>query len=161
MIGSTILSSRNFLKHALLLLFAVIVSASAFSEEHGSASEAVDMVKKAVAFTKEKGKDQLLTEASNPKGRFVSGDLYLSVYNLDGVVLAHGVNPKLIGKNIVTLNDVDGKFFIKDILQQAREKGKGTEDYKWPHPVTKEYQAKSAYFEVVDGVIISCGYYKY
>ena len=144
-----------------LLALGFCVNAIAAKAEQGSAEEAVAMVKKAVAFAKAKGKDQLLAEASNPKGQFVDRDLYLSIYDLNGKVLAHGVNPKLIGKDISTLTDPDGKPFIKDILAQAKTNGKGQEDYKWPHPVTKEYQAKSAYFEVVDGVIVSCGFYKY
>lgn len=154
-----------FIKKLVMSCFAVLFtwffSANAFAAEHGTENEAMAMVKKAIAFTKSKGKEQLLAEASNPKGQFIDRDLYLSVYDFEGVVLAHGVNPKLIGKSIITLNDVDGKFFMKNIVQQAKANGKGREDYKWPHPVTKEYQAKSAYFEVVDGMIISCGFYKY
>jgi cytochrome c len=143
-------------------LLASGLSASAFaSAERGSPDEAMAMVKKAVAFAKAKGKDKLLAEVSNPKGQFIDRDLYLSVYDFNGTVVAHGTNPKLIGKDVSTLADPDGKFFIKEIIAQAKANGKGRQDYKWPHPVTKEYQAKSAYFEVVDGVIVSCGYYKY
>ena len=153
--------SHKLLKNFFLMLLAFTFSASVFAAEHGTADEAMAMVKKAVAFTKAKGKEQLLAEASNHSGQFIDRDLYLSVYDLDAVVLAHGVNPKLIGKSIISLNDVDGKFFMKEIIAKAKFDGKGRVDYKWPHPVTKEYQAKSAYFEVVDGVIISCGFYRY
>lgn len=153
--------AKKWIKYCFAVLFAWVFSASVFAAEHGTADEAMAIVKKAVAFTKAKGKEQLLAEASNPKGQFIDRDLYLSVYDFEGVVLAHGVNPKLIGKSLITVNDVDGKFFMKEIVQKAKANGKGQTDYKWPHPVTKEYQAKSAYFEVVDGVIISCGFYKY
>ena len=129
--------------------------------EHGSGDEATAMVKKAVAMVKEKGKDAFLAAVPDAKGPFIDRDLYLSVYDFNGVVLAHGVNPKLVGKNVITLNDSDGKLFIKDIVQQAKAAGKGHEDYKWPNPQTKEYQAKTVYFEVVDNIIISCGFYKY
>lgn len=142
-------------------LLALGLCASASAAQYGSPEEAMAMVKKAVAFAKAKGKDQLLAEVSNPKGQFIDRDLYLSVYDLNGTVIAHGTNPKLVGKDMSGVTDPDGKPFIKDILSQAKAAGKGHEDYKWPHPVTKEYQAKSAYFEVVDGVIVSCGFYKY
>lgn len=153
--------TRKFFKFCISALATLVFSANVLGAEHGTAAEAMALVKKAIAFEKAEGKENLLKEASNHAGKFIDRDLYLSVYSFDGVVLAHGVNPKIIGKNIVNLNDIDGKLFIKDILQQAKANGKGTEDYKWPHPVTKEYQEKSAYFEVVDGLIISCGYYKY
>lgn len=153
---------KKMFRFFYVALLASGLSVSAFAAaEHGSPDEAVAMVKKAVAFAKAKGKDKLLAEVSNPKGPFIDRDLYLSVYDSNGIILAHGTNPKLVGKDVSTLTDPDGKFFIKEILAQAKANGKGHEDYKWPHPVTKEYQAKSAYFEVVDGVVVSCGFYKY
>jgi cytochrome c len=132
-----------------------------FAGEHGSAAEAEATVKKAVAFVKANGRDKLLAEVSNPKGQFLDRDLYLSVYDMKGTVLAHGVDPSLVGKDVSALSDPDGKPFIRNILLQAKEKGKGREDYKWTNPNSKEYQAKQTYFEVVDDLIISCGYYKY
>lgn len=155
------MKKANLLKIWALFLIAAICSFSAFAAEHGTPDEAKEMVKKAVQFAKANGKDALLKEVSNSKGKFVDRDLYISVYDSNGVVLAHGVNPKLIGKDVSSLNDVDGKYFMRDILAQAKANGKGTTDYKWPHPDTKQYQAKSAYYETVDGVIVSCGYYKY
>lgn len=152
---------KRIVQFFCLALFVGGLSTSASAAQYGTPDEAVAMVKKAVTFAKAKGKDQLLAEVSNSKGQFIDRDLYLSVYDLNGTVLAHGVNPKLIGKSVYTLTDPDGKLFIQEILTQAKANGKGREDYKWPHPVTKEYQAKSAYFEVVDGVVVSCGFYKY
>lgn len=154
-------NKTTLLKTWILFLIAAVCSLSAFAADHGTPEQAKDMVKKAVQFAKANGKDALLKEVSNSKGKFVDRDLYISVYDSNGIVLAHGVNPKLIGKDVSTLNDVDGKFFMKDILSQAKANGKGSTDYKWPHPETKEYQAKTAYYETVDGMVLSCGYYKY
>lgn len=152
---------KKVLKSLLVFLSALVFCGSAFASQYGSPEEAKEMVKKAVAYLKKTDKDTLLKEVSNSKGKFIDRDLYISVYDTSGVVLAHGVNPKIIGKDVSTLNDVDGKFFMKEILSKAKSDGKGTTDYKWPHPETKVYQAKSAYYELVDGMIISCGYYKY
>ncbi len=151
----------KFLKSLLVLIFAFGLNPSLYAAEHGTAEEATAMVKKAVEFLKKNGKEKLLAEVSNGKGDFVDRDLYLSVYDFSGIVLAHGANPKIIGKSVIGLNDVDGKFFMKDIVAQSKSAGKGQTEYKWPNPVTKEFQKKSAYFEALDGVIISCGYYKY
>lgn len=153
--------AKKIIRLCCIALFAFGINLEAAAAPYGTPDEAVAMVKKAVAFAKANGKDKLLNEVSNAKGQFIDRDLYLSVYDASGNVLAHGVNPKLIGKSVHGLTDPDGKLFIQEILAQAKANGKGREDYKWPHPVTKEYQAKSAYFEVVDGVIVSCGYYKY
>lgn len=139
---------------------ALILSASAFAGEHGTKEEATAMVKKATAFLKANGKDKTLAEISNNKGQFVDRDLYISVYDMNGTVLAHGTNGKLIGKDVSALKDADGKEFIKDIIGKAKSAGKGTSDYKWPNPVSKEIQAKTVYFEKADDMVFSSGYYK-
>lgn len=148
---------------ALLRTLAVsvaLVAAPAFAADHATQAEATAMVKKAVAFLKANGKDKTLAEVSNNKGQFIDRDLYISVYDMNGTVLAHGTNAKLIGKDVSALKDADGKEFIKDIVSKAKSGGKGTSDYKWPNPVTKEIQAKTVYFEKSDDLIFSSGYYK-
>jgi len=139
---------------------ALMMSATAFAADHGTKDEATAMVKKAAAYLKANGKDKTLAEISNNKGQFVDRDLYISVYDLNGTVLAHGTNAKLIGKDVSALKDADGKEFIKDIVGKAKAAGKGTSDYKWPNPVTKEIQAKTVYFEKADDMVFSSGYYK-
>lgn len=134
--------------------------APALASEQGTASEAEAMVKKAVAFAKANGKDKLIAEVNAGKGQFIDRDLYVSVWSPKAVVLAHGTQPKLVGKDIIDLKDADGKFFMKEITEKAAASGKGWVDYKWVNPVSKEIQAKSAYFEKVDDMIVSTGFYK-
>ena len=55
------------------------------------------MVKKVVAYITAEGTDQAYAEISNPSGQFVDRDLYIAVYGLDGMVLAHGADAKRIG----------------------------------------------------------------
>jgi hypothetical protein len=57
-----------------------------------SKDEAVSMVQKAVAAIKSEGAEMAYAEISNPSGKFVDRDLYIVVYGLDGMVLAHGAN---------------------------------------------------------------------
>lgn len=128
--------------------------------EPGSAKDATAMVKKAVAYLKANGKDKMLAEASNSKGQFVDGDIYLSIYDNTGHIIGHGTNPKLIGKGATDLRDADGKYFIKEIMEKAKADGKGWVDYKWTNPVSKEIQLKSVYFEQSEEIIIASGYYK-
>jgi cytochrome c len=125
----------------------------------GTAEEATSMVKKAVAYLKANGKDKTLAEISNNKGQFVDRDLYISVYDMSGKVVAHGTNAKLIGKDVSALKDADNKEFIKDILAKAKAAGKGKADYKWQNPVSKEIQNKSVYFEKAEDMVFSGGYY--
>jgi cytochrome c len=151
---------KHMITAAVLALASFGLVAGASAAEKGTQDEAVAMVKKAAAFMKASGADKTLAEASNPKGQFIYRDLYLSIYDMNGKVVAHGTNPKLIGVDVSQLKDADDKYFIKAILDKAKADGKGTVDYKWVNPVTKEIALKSAYFVKVDNFVIACGAYK-
>ena len=144
-----------------LLTLSFNLSASAAGEK-GTADEAMAMVKKAVAYLKENGKDKAFVEFANTANtQFHDRDLYLFVYDMNGVAVAHGNNPKMVGKNLLDMKDNDGKFIIKGFIEVASTKGKGWVDYKWPNPVTKAVEQKSSYIEKVDGgLLIGAGIYK-
>jgi cytochrome c len=150
----------KFVIRSTLAALAFTACSVAGASEFGTSAEATAMVKKAVAYLKANGKEKTLAEVSNNKGQFIDRDLYISVYDMNGNVLAHGTNPKLIGKDVSALKDANGKEFIKDILSQAKASGKGNADYVWPNPMTKELTPKTVYFEKADDLVISSGYYK-
>jgi len=125
----------------------------------GTAAEAEAMVKKAAAFIKANGKDKALKEFTDGT-QFKKDDLYIFVLDSKGLTLAHGGNPKLVGKDMAGLKDAAGKFFIKDIVDGAKAKGTGWADYKWTNPVTKKIEDKSTYYMAVDDMVLGCGIYK-
>lgn len=130
--------------------------------EFGSAAEAEALVKDGIGFLMAHGKQALIDEVKKlNKGLFIDRDLYLIVYGLDTINLAHGTNPRLVGADGNVFKDVDGKYFIKDIVATAQRNGSGWVDYKFVHPLTQEIKVKSAYFEKAGDVILSCGYYKH
>ncbi len=150
------------MKKVLVFAMAIMFLASvgvAVAQDKGTPAEAKAMVKKAVAFMKEVGKEKTLAEVNNPKGKFIYKDLYVFVIDMDGVELAHPFTPALIGKNLMNMKDADGKSYVKERASIAKEKGSGTIDYRWSNPQTKKVEKKQAYFEVVDNMIINCGYY--
>lgn len=136
------------------------VMAAAFAGERGTADDAKALVKKGVEYVKKNGKDKLIQEVNGKNPQVLDRDLYLSVWDLKANVLAHGANARLVGKDIIDLKDADGKPFMQEIVKKAEAAGSGWVDYKWTDPISKEIQPKSAYFEKVNDVIISSGYYK-
>ncbi|MDD2852313.1 MAG: cache domain-containing protein [Desulfuromonadaceae bacterium] len=122
--------------------------------------DAVALVKKAVAHVKESGKEKALADFNDPKGKFVKGALYIFAYNLKGVIIAHPMNPKLIGKDMNEVKDADGKYFTKDFLAAVNGPGKGWVDYRWTNPVSKKIEAKSSYVEKAGDMLVGCGIYK-
>lgn len=137
-----------------------LIWGSVLAADLGSKDEAVALVKKAVAALKANGKDKTLAQVSEKGGPFADRDLYISVYDSTGKVLAHGANARLIGKDVSELKDADGKEFVKDILGKAKAGGKGTSEYKWPNSVTNKIELKTVYFEKSDDLIFSSGYVK-
>ena len=125
----------------------------------GTAAEAEAMVKKGAAFIKANGKDKALKEFTEGT-QFKKDDLYIFVLDSKGLTLAHGGNPKLVGKDMSGLKDASGKLFIKEIVDGANAKGSGWADYKWTNPTTKKIENKSTYFMKVDDMVLGCGIYK-
>ncbi|MCW7536858.1 cache domain-containing protein [Aquabacterium sp. A7-Y] len=144
-----------------VLLTALSMGAAQAAGEKGTAKEAEAMTKKAVAYYKEHGAEKAFAEFNKPDGQFRDRDLYIFVYDKKGTVLSIGSNPKLIGKNLIDMKDVDGKPIIRGFIDIAfGPAGKGWWDYKWPNPVTKAVEPKSSYIEGVGDVLIGCGIYK-
>ncbi|HYA14608.1 MAG TPA: cache domain-containing protein [Syntrophales bacterium] len=124
-----------------------------------SKKEAKAFVANAINFYRSSGKDIALAEFTNPKGPFVQDEMYIFVLDPKGAMIAHGVNEKYVDKNFIDLKDSDGKGFIREIIDTAREKGNGFVEYKWYNPVTKETKPKRVYFEKVDDLIFCGGIY--
>jgi signal transduction histidine kinase len=122
--------------------------------------DAKGLVEKAISFFKANHKGAALAEFSNPKGSFTKGEQYVFVLDSNGVMLAHGVNEKYVGKDFYRTMDSEGKRFMKEIVDAANSKGNGWVEYKWLDPVTKTEQPKTVYFEKTNGVIICSGIYK-
>lgn len=151
---------KTILKFAAKLLCALALQVPAFAADHGTPAEATAMVKKAIEYIKANGKEKAYAEFNNPKGAFRDRDLYIFVYDMNGVTQAHGTNPKMIGKNLMELKDADGTYIVKTFVEVAKTKGKGWIDYKWPNPVSKAIEAKSSYIEKHDDVLVGAGVYK-
>ena len=109
---------------------------------------------------KSQGKEKTLGEISKRQGQFDKGGLYVFAYDMTGTMLAHPINPKLVGKNLLEVPDNDGKLFRKEIIEKAKTKGSGWVDYTYLNPDTKKVEAKTTYLLKVNDVVLCCGAYK-
>jgi len=150
---------KKLLVFAIVSLFLVVGFAQA--QTKATKASSVALVKKAVAYYKEVGNEKALAEFSNPKGKFVDGENYLSIYDMKATVIGHGVNKALIGKNLYDLKDSNNKYFMREFVEKANKPGAtGWVEYHWTNPVSKKIEPKAAYFVRIDDVIIQAGYYK-
>lgn len=159
------LNRKSFLRQltavALTLpALAALTAAPAHANTAGTADEAKAMVKRAVAYIKDKGTDTAYAEFINGSS-FKDRDLYVSIYDLKGNCLVHGANAKLVGKNLWDLKDQNGVEVIKMQTELALSKGEGwSQDFVFVNPVTKKLQTKVTYVQRVNDTWIGIGYYK-
>lgn len=151
---------KRLITAVILTVFILVTGQAAVAAEFGTPAEAEAMVKKAIAEIKSVGKDKAFAEINNGKGKFTDRDLYIFVYDMTGKCVAHGFNQRMIGKDLGEMKDQDGKFYVKERIEIAKSKGKGWQDYKYTNPVSKKIEAKSAYIEKIDDLIVGCGVYK-
>ncbi len=126
-----------------------------------TADEAKAFAERAVAHIHDVGRDKAFADFSRADGGYVDGELYMFCYSADGTNLAHGGNPAFVGKNLMNVKDPDGKLANAEIIHTALEQGSGWVDFRWPNPLSKKIEAKSAYVIRVDpATVCGSGYYK-
>ncbi|WP_423680776.1 cache domain-containing protein [Undibacterium sp. WLHG33] len=147
---------KNTLPVAILASVAMTSVASA--SEHGTEAEAQEMVKKAVALVKSAGTEKAYKAfTEHPDATFNYKDLYVFVYDFEGNCLAQGANAKMVGKNLLSMKDVDGNAFIKGMIDTVKASSKGWYGpYKFNNPATKSYDLKRSYCERGAGDTIVC-----
>jgi signal transduction histidine kinase len=152
---------RNCALAAAVTFAAGLVSVSAVAAEFATKEEAQAIVAKAVAFIKQEGSAKAYPEITNKSGRFTDRDLYVVVYGLDGTVMAHGSNEKLVGKDMMDAQDVDGKFFVKERVELAKKQATFWQDYKFVNPTNKKVEPKQMYCERLENTAVCAGVYKF
>jgi ABC-type transporter Mla subunit MlaD len=132
------------------------------AREFGTAAEAEAMVKRCLEFIRTYGVERGMAEISNPQGQFIDRDLYLGMCDKTAKIIANGGNPRVIGVDGTKIKDIDGKYFVTEMMKMAHTTGSGWCSYKWIHPVSKQTMTKTAYVEAVgiDGLFISCGFFE-
>jgi hypothetical protein len=120
----------------------------------------VELVRRGVAHIRAVGRHQACDDFDDPRGQYMFGEFYISAFDVHGVRMANGLDPKSRGEHIYDIQDADGKYHVRAIIEKAKARGKGWEDYKWINPVTRREEPKSVYFELVDDIVVTCGIYR-
>lgn len=125
----------------------------------GEKEDATQLVNDAVAAVS-KDKAAGTQEIGNPKGRFIKGEIYVFAYDLAGVMVAHPINSKLVGKNLLDVPDAAGKMFRQEIIDGAKRDGAVTVDYKYKNPKSGAIEDKVTYCKKAADLVVCAGYYK-
>jgi len=123
--------------------------------------DAIAMVERGVALVKAKGKDEMIKKINAKDGDYVQGELYIDMRDLKtGIVLAHPINPSIVGKDLTDVPDANGKKYRREIIDLAAAKGKGWVDYQYKNPSNGKIEPKTTYIQRVDDIVLEAGIYK-
>ena len=145
---------------AALFTLTLAGNAALAEDTRASREEAEKMVHRGIEFLKKNGRDKTAAEITAPSRTFVDRDLYLVIYDLTGTVVAHGQNPKQVGKNLIELKDPDGKPFVQERVELAKSRGTFWQDYKFTDPLTKKVLPKQSYCAKEGDLVLCGGVYK-
>jgi methyl-accepting chemotaxis protein len=76
--------------------------------------------------------------------RYADGE-YFFVLDPTGTVIAHGISPQLVGKNLRETKDAAGFAFVGEMTRQAMAEGSAVVRYVWPKGGTGTPQPKIGY----------------
>jgi len=150
-------------RNRLIIPALVWILALPLAAQPAEKAKAEALVKEGIAFMKANTKEAFIAEVHKGSGRFHAkpgNPLYLFVYDLNGVVLAHGAEANLLGVNRMNVKDPDGKQYIKDLLAVGQKKGGGWSDYKRMNPDTRKIEQKTSFCLAESGIVVGCGIYK-
>ena len=146
----------NSMKLVVAGALCAVVSVGAWA---GEKEDAQQLVAEAVAHV---GKDKAaaVAEIGKPKGRYVKGEVYVFAYDLNGVMVAHPMNSKLVGKSLLDVPDAAGKMFRKEIVSGVTAAGSATVDYKYKNPTSGAIEDKVTVCKKAADLAVCAGYYK-
>jgi hypothetical protein len=125
----------------------------------GTPSEAQALAEKAARHLTTVGLRQGFTDFLTPGAGFLPHDLYVFVFDRNGVMLLNARFPELIGSNIANARDERGRAFLLDAMREAEREGSAWAEYSWYNPCTGAVMPKSSHVIKVDDIFVGVGAY--
>lgn len=135
----------KFLRALFALTLVGFMSTFALAQDRGTRDEAKALAERAAAHVKAVGPEKAFNDFTHDKANWNKKDLYVFALDMKGLTVAHGANDKLVGKSMMELKDQNGKLFVKELTEVAKNKGSGWVEYDWAHPQTKKVEGKATY----------------
>jgi signal transduction histidine kinase len=94
-------------------------------------------------------------------GEFKHDEIYVNVIDTNGVWRCYPPRPANEGKNVLAVQDANGRFLVKDIIALAKDKGEGWVEYRWLNPQTNRIAPKRTFVKAVprEDLIVYVGVY--
>jgi methyl-accepting chemotaxis protein len=126
----------------------------------GSADEARELLDRAWEHVAAVGQDQGFKDLHDSAMGFIDRDLYVFALDRDGVYIACGAKPEMIGTSVNTLPGIQGTPFVQNAWAAATAGG-GWVQYEIANPLTGEVTPKESYVrQLDDSLLLGCGVYR-
>ncbi|NVM75597.1 signal transduction histidine kinase [Duganella sp. SG902] len=146
--------------HTAAAVLAAILGVPAHASEP-TEKDAIAMAEKGAAFIKANGQEAFIKKIAAKDPDYLQGSLYVDIRDIrTGIVLAHPVNPSIVGKDLTDIPDASGKKYRREIIELAAKKGHGWVDYQYKNPTTGKIEPKTTYILRVGDVVLEAGIYK-
>ncbi|UQV46809.1 cache domain-containing protein [Janthinobacterium lividum] len=143
------------------LLCLAFVGGSVNAAVEATEKDAIAMAERGAAFMKAHGKEEMMKKITAKDPDFVQGSLYVDMRDIKtGIVLAHPINPSIVGKDLTDVPDANGKKYRREIIELAQKQGKGWVDYQYKNPTSGKIEPKTTYILRVNDVVLEAGIYK-
>ncbi|MEG1051889.1 MAG: cache domain-containing protein [Janthinobacterium sp.] len=143
------------------LLCLAFVGGSVNAAVEPTEKDAIAMAERGAAFMKANGKEEMMKKITAKDPDFVQGSLYVDMRDIKtGIVLAHPINPSIVGKDLTDVPDANGKKYRREIIELAQKQGKGWVDYQYKNPTSGKIEPKTTYILRVNDVVLEAGIYK-
>ena len=80
--------------------------------------------------------EKIITEAIRPI-RYNRGRGYFFITRMDGITVLRADRPEIEGQDLMAVQDTNGKYVVRDMIQIAKTKGEGFYEYTWTRPDRK------------------------
>ena len=124
----------------------------------------VEQVNDAAELIQERGEGAFEVLRDKASG-FLFYDNYIFVLDEAGVLLVNPGFPTQEGKNLIDLEDVHGKKFVREMIDALQEEDSAWIDYMWPKPGDEPASPKSAFIRWAEfegkRLLVGAGLYVY
>ena len=117
------------------------------------------LAERAAAHLAKAGPTQAFKDFQDPVGGFLDGDLYVFVFDFDGVLMASGGFPHRVGRNLMIGYHEPSATQVRNLIAVAREQGKGWSEYVWVNPCSGRRELKISYVIRVGNLVVGVGAY--
>jgi Methyl-accepting chemotaxis protein (MCP) signalling domain/Single Cache domain 2 len=119
----------------------------------------VSLVKQAITHFALVGATKASSDFTDPRSAFHVRDLFVVLGKDDCTTVAHGGDSSQTNSNGFHRQDVNGRYFVRELAQTANTKGSGWVSYRVINPINRREQNKRTYVEKIPGTSywICCG----